>query len=260
MTDIATGDGAEFNSARSGTRNIVFEFVLQGTPARTIEDLRLILYRMFGTKERIKIGIITDTRDVFTHGFVESMEPNIFTSVATAQISIICPESYFFATNPVSEPFLATQPLFEFPWENLSLVTPLLEFSTDFETDEQEVIYEGDKPVGVVMEYVFSGAVENLEIFNLTTRQTMKIDDALLALIVGSGIIAGDQLLINTITGSKNIVFVRAGIHYNILNALTEDSHWIQLIVGSNILTYDATLGKSNITGNLAYSILYEGI
>ena len=91
-TDIATTDGALFNSARVSTRNIVLSVRYLGT---VIEDIRQLSYKYFPVKKKVNLVIETDNRSLEIEGYVESNEPDIFSKEESAAISIVCAFPFF---------------------------------------------------------------------------------------------------------------------------------------------------------------------
>lgn len=92
-TNYATLDGAYFNSSRGETRNI--NITLRPMDP-DVEGNRLKAYRFFPVKEKVKIEVITDNRDGVIEGYVESVEPTIFSDEESIDISIICPDPFFY--------------------------------------------------------------------------------------------------------------------------------------------------------------------
>lgn len=93
MTERSTSDGSKFNSARLTNRNIVI--TAEFTHASSIEEARLLSYRMFPVKKPVKIIVFTDNREVTTDGYVESNVPYIFEEHSYCTISILCESAYF---------------------------------------------------------------------------------------------------------------------------------------------------------------------
>ena len=87
-TENGINDGAVFNSAHVGYRNIVLTLRFIGTD---IETLRQISYQYFATKQNIHLLIETDNRVMNIDGYVESNDPTIFSKREGCKISIIWP-------------------------------------------------------------------------------------------------------------------------------------------------------------------------
>ena len=78
--------------------------------------------------------------------------------------------------------------------------------------------------------------------------------------ITGSTIVVGDDIYICTVKGKKSITLLRNGVRTNILNCLTKDSSWIQLVKGDNILAYTAEKGSEMLYFTVYNNIIYEGV
>lgn len=128
-TEISTNDGSLYNSARVNSRNIVMSLKLMFNPQ--IEDTRQDSYKYFPIKKKVTLLIETDNRICETYGYVESNEPDIFSSDEMTQISIVCPDPYFYSAGPDGTNttiFYGVEPLFEFAFSNESLTESLIEF------------------------------------------------------------------------------------------------------------------------------------
>lgn len=260
-TEISSGDGARFNSARISTRNIVFTFRLLEAP--TVEDSRQKTYKYFPIKTNVTLLFETDNRLCQITGYVESNKPNIFSEEEDTQISIICPNPYFISMsnggmNTVV--FFGDEPVFEFPFSNESLTDPLIVFGNIELRQEEIVPYDGDSEVGFTIKMHALGEVRQITIYNTKTRETMKIDTDILNEITGSGIVAGDEITISTIKGDKHITLLRNGEEINILNALGKDVDWFQLAKGDNRFAYICEYGAENLELSINYQTLYEGV
>ena len=148
-TEIATTDGSRFNSARLSQRNIVLYFVFEevihsisgiaggaivipdggiietggyqitDVDMETIEDIRHKTYKYFPLKKQLTLEFETDTRTLQISGYVESNTPSIFSEREGCQISIICPDPYFYDAKGVKEVEFGTHdPLLQFPISN----------------------------------------------------------------------------------------------------------------------------------------------
>lgn len=260
-TTIASSDGDLFNMARLSGRNIVLSLVFLYAP--TIEDVRLKSYKYFPIKKPLTLLIETDNRTAEIKGYVETNEPDIFSKEENTKISILCPDPYFYSVgeNGTKETiFSGIESTFEFEFENNSLTEDLIEFGAIQNLTEQTVWYDGDAETGVVINIHALGAVDNITIYNIGTRESMKIDTQKLANLTGNGIIAGDEITITTIKGSKTIYLLRNGIVTNILNCLDRAADWFQLSKGDNLFTYTAEHGSTNLQFRILSRIIYEGV
>lgn len=251
-------DGSTFNSARKEQRNIVLKLGFLENP--TIEDTRQASYKYFPLKQRVKVVVETDNKTVQTYGYVESNEPDIFSKEETADISIICPDPYFYSVIAGVVNFSGVDAQFEFPFSNESLTEKLIIFGEIMTEPQQSIFYTGEAEVGFRMYIHAEGPVENVTIHNLVSLQSMTIDTDILTALTGEGLDHGDDIIISTLRGQKSVTLIRDGVSINILNALGPDSDWLTLSPGDNIFYYEATLGETNLEFRIEYDVLYEGI
>ena len=263
-TEVSTNDGSLFNSARLSQRNIVLDMVFINTVyGESIEDLRQKSYKYFPLKKSVELTIETDNRYVKTTGYVESNEPDIFSSQEGTQISIICPDPYFYSAgedgNNVTD-FYTIDPMFEFPFSNESLTDPLLIFGEIQIKTEGVITYYGDSEIGVVIYIHAIGPATNINIYNTETREVMMINTTKLEKLTGKGLVASDDIVINTTKGEKSITLIREGASYNILNCLDKNTDWFTLSKGDNIFAFTAETGVTNLQFRIENQVIYEGV
>lgn len=259
--ELATNDGSIDNSARLSSRNIVMSLQFMESP--TIEETRLKSYKYFPIKRNIKFLIETDNRICETIGRVETNVPTIFSNAEGCQISILCPNPYFYSAgeNGTNQTiFYGTDPLFEFPFSNESLTEDLIEFGSIENRTEGTIYYDGDTEIGITIQIHAVGEAEGLVIYNTKTREIMRINDDKLKSLLGSGIQAGDEITITTSRGEKGIYMLRSGVTTNILNSLEKPIKWFQLSKGDNTFAYTASAGLTNLQFRIENKVIYEGV
>lgn len=258
-TEVATNDGSVYNSARLDSRNIVLELIFEG---QNIEEIRHKSYKYFPTKKPISLTFTTDRREASITGYVESNEVILFSKREGSQISIVCPDPYFYSIseNTQATVFYGIDPLFEFEFSNESLTEKLIEFGSINAVTDANVFYNGDAEVGVTVTLHATGPAEGIGIYNTGTRESMLINTDRVAAISGGPIQAGDDIIICTVKGRKSARLLRAGTYYNILNALDRGARWFQLAKGDNVFAYTAEVGIANLQFRVENDTLYEGI
>lgn len=257
-TEVATKDGSLYNSARLPSRNIVISCKYLWKP--TIEHVRQLSYRYFPIKRRVTLLFETDNRTAQIEGYVESNEPTIFSNFEGSDISIICPDPYFYSLGSEQTLFGSIEPMFEFPFSNESLTDNLIEMSVINTTNQAVVVYEGDFEVGITITIYAVGEAKAITIYNVGTRESMELDTDKIEAITGSGIVDGDEITICTVTGKKSISLLREGTRYNILNCLSKDSDWFTLSKGYNLFAYEAETGAINLQFKIENQTVYEGV
>jgi hypothetical protein len=255
---VVTMDGDIYNSARMTKRNIVLTLVFAGDA----EENRHKTYQYFPVKKPLLLTFNTDRRSVRTLGFVESNQPDIFSAQVQTQISVICPDPYFYDAdqNFAVATFFGVAPSFEFPFGNESTTVKLLEFGNIVRVTEQNLFYAGDIPAGLTIRARIFGAVGDLTVVNTVTLETLTVSNDRLAATVGAGFTAGDELTITTAPGKKRAQLLRGGLYYNVINALGPVVDWMTVSKGDNLVAFTATSGTDNVQLSIAYDELYEGV
>lgn len=258
MSTNSTSDGGTFNSSYVNSRNIVLNFKYLENP--TIELSRKNSYKYFPIKKQVKLEFTTDSNSVEIYGFVESNEPNIFSKSEETQISIICPDPYFYSLYNYLTIFYGVESNFEFEFSNESLTENLIEFGIIQNTNQNNVYYDGDAETGVYIEMKAIGNASNITIYNLKTRTLMALNSDKIVELTGSDIINGDQIFISTVQNNKYVTLFRDGQYINILNALDKNSNWFVLSRGDNEFAYTADEGLTDLQFSISHKKLYEGI
>lgn len=261
MTKLAGMDGSIFNSARLENRSILLRLILEESP--TIEDARLRTYKYFPIKKPVELRIETDRRSSFATGYVISNEPDVFSKRESNSIEIDCPDPYFYSAGEGGKKvtaFFGVEPTFEFEFSNESVTDDILEFGEIQNQAERNIIYDGDAEIGVLITIHALGPATNISIYNTGTRDFMQILTSKIEEMTGSGIVAGDDIIISTVRGNKYVQLLRNGVYINILNALTKDSDWFLLTRGDNVFAYIADSGSENLQFTIENRIRYEGV
>lgn len=261
-SEISTNDGSLYNSARLGQRNIVMTLAFLDQTL-TAEQVRHLSYKYFPIKKPVTLFFEADERICMIEGYVETNDPVIFSNQEYTQLSIICPDPYFYSAGEDgnhSTVFFGIEPLFEFPFSNESLTENLIEFGEIQQMTEQVIEYYGDAEIGVTIYINAIGTVGDITIYNTGTREMMVIDVSKIKSLTGQGFGSGDEIIINTQRGHKSIRLLRGGRYYNILNALDKDADWFQLAHGDNVFTYTAESGTSNLQFRIENRTIFEGV
>lgn len=257
--EVATIDGGIFTSSRCTARNIVITLSMMFDPL--IEDARLRAYKYFPIKKPISIELITDYRHAIAYGYVESNQPTVFTDHETTQISIICPDPWFYEIEQSVYVFSGVDPMFEFPFSNESLIENLIEFGNIREDNRSTIDYKGDVDTGVLITcHVMTGIVENLVLWNVETREHMRIDTTKIKKLTDIQFSQGDDIVINTKTGEKSIQLLHDGKYYNIISCIEKDADWFKLTTGYNTFTFVADHGANGMLMTITYRNAYGGV
>lgn len=257
--EVATVDGGIFTSARMGQRNIVITLSPLFNP--TIEDSRIRIYKYFPIKKKIHLDFLMDRRHAECEGYVEGNTPTIFSDHETIQISIICPDPYFYELGKEEMAFAGTLPLFQFPFSNESLTEPLLEFGEIHQDNRAILRYSGDVDTGIdITIHVMNETAEQITLWNVETREQIKIDTLKMKRLTGITFSQGDDIEISTKIGYKYARLLHDGKYWNIISCINKDADWFQLTAGNNVFTFTADSGESNLMVTFYYRNAYGGI
>lgn len=228
----ATVDGTTFNSAYVNERTIIVTMAING-PAETN---RINLYKYFKSKRKVRLYYKNGVRDVFIDGYVQKIEIGFFEQKQTAQITIICPKTYFNGLEESVTEFSSVESLFEFPF---AIEEEGIEFSRLKLGEQKSVINNGDVDTGVLINLSAIGSVINPKIYNVDTRESFILDVQMSE---------GDTITINTRQKEKGVTMTSKGVTINIIGKMRKGSSWFQLASGDNLFTYDADEFLENLS------------
>lgn len=240
----ATFDGSTFKSSRVNERNIVIEIVLDDN----IENSRLNLYKYFKSKSKVTLYLKTNRRDVYTIGYVESFECDLFEERQKAQISLLCPFPYFVDVKADINDFGITTDLFEFPF---SIAAEGIPFSDTIINSRRSIINNGDVESGLIINLHATSTVLNPKIYNEDTNEYF---------ILNVEMQEGDDIVINTNKGEKGVTHTKNGVTTNIINAIEYGSSWFQIEPGDNMFLYTADAYPENLRCTFVHSDCYGGV
>ena len=125
----------------------------------------------------------------------------------------------------------------------------------EFEHHEESLIVDvyNDGHVSTGMRIVFKalGALTNPQLFNINTREFVKINRAMSA---------GDVITVDTSYGNKSVKLLSDGVESNIYRSMDGDSTFMQLDIGDNVFRYDADEGLANLEVTVYFSQKYLSI
>ena len=295
VTEVASSDGAYFNSARQNSREITLTLLLNWAP--TIELARKDSYSYFPLKRPIRLIFYSDP-DMslgkygascarYIDGYVQENTVEIFGSKnCAAQITVKCPDPHFYACSPVSYEkriFGEGGSAFSFPYSNESLDENLTYFGEASPvTNSLLVEYPYDAiPTGMDVVLRFKQDLLSFDTlgvygyFKFTQVETGKSLQVNLASITkypdySNGYLAGDALVITTIRGKKDVTISRSSINngegFSVLGIMEDPaSDWLEFQPGSNTFTVSTSMGLDPVANGIysvevQYTPAYEGV
>lgn len=203
----ATRDGEDFQSARRGVRNIVFEIALEPDySVSTVRDLRNQVYGYFMPKTWVNLRFFTvDDHEYDIMGQVETCESEIFSEEPTVSVSVLCYDPDFFDFTPVE-----------------------LEGDTVEDSTEMAVEYLGTSETGVKITLAVDREISDFTVYHRTPTDELRIFEFAAALE------AGDVVVLNSVPGEKAVTLTRLGVTTSVLYGMSAQSKWPLLAPGTN--------------------------
>lgn len=244
-------DGSYLNNAFIEKRNVVISFQMRGLD---IEKRRHLLYRVVKPSRYIKVYYKTAGIDVYAEGYVETCELSNFDVLTSGQISIICPDPYWYSTSAIYAYYSQVTGAFHFPFPGSDVPFPLGVYST---TDNITIQNDGDE-TGFTIRIEASSSETVPEIAAVTP--TIYNADTGEYLQIKGEILKGDVITITTKTGNKTVTLTRNGVDSNIINRLVSGSTWLSLREGKNTFHVQAVRGVKNLKVTLMHRNAYLGV
>lgn len=244
-------DGSYLNNAFIEKRNLVISFEMRGID---IEKRRHLLYRVVKPSRYIKVYYKTARIDVYAEGYVETCEISNFDTLTSGQISIICPDPYWYSTSAIYAYYSQVTGAFHFPFPESDAPFPLGIYST---TDNIIIQNDGDETGFTIQieassdETVPEIAAVTPTIYNADTGEYLQIKGE---------IFKGDVITITTKTGNKTVTLTRNGVDSNIINRLVSGSTWLSLREDKNTFHVQAVRGVKNLKVTLMHRNAYLGV
>jgi phage-related protein len=164
------------------------------------------------------------------------------------QISIICPQPYFYETTTNIITFNGIIDLFEFPFSNPIEGMPFSEIMTN---QVRQITNSGYIEGGMILEIEATGNIVEPKVYNLDTMEHFTLNIELLA---------GDKLTINTRDRNKSVKLERDGVVSNVINTIAQDSTWLKAAIGVDNFTYATVYGDENLNLTIYYNNLFQGV
>lgn len=238
-------DGSYLNNAFIEKRNVVIPFEMRGFD---VEKRRHELYKIVKPSRYIKIYYSTKNISVYAEGIVETCEIENFETLTKGQISIICPDIYWYSTTSQMAYYsqITGGFTFPFPTENNPQPFTLGKYNTQ---NIMEIVNDGDE-TGFTLEIEAIADASSPTLYNADTDEYLQITGDLQA---------GDIITVTTKTGNKTVTLNRGGVRSNIINRLVSGSTWLTLREGKNRFYLRGT-GLNNLKVRIVHTNAYLGV
>ncbi len=252
ITKNANRDGATYGQATFSPRIINLEFGII-TNSRT-EQFKLreyvnrvltpkydlnILYEYPGGKKTIsgRLSGVLSMPEAGVSGYQKVL------------CAIECPDPYWQDVSGISQEIANWRGAFEFP-----LIIPEdegIEMGVRLSNLVATIDNKGGVATGMRVVFKATGTVEKPSLFNIQTREFIKIKKTLNA---------GEELIVTTSLGNKRVYLKKDNVITNGFVWLDDRSSFMQLEIGKNIFRYDAEKGIDNLEMVISYTQQYAGV
>lgn len=228
-------------------RNIL----IKGAIRDDVINNRQKLYRAFPLKSTGILYYYEDSLERKIEYKVESVQIDNKGLHKQFQISLICHNPYFTDLDKTILQMATWSPCFKF-----ALKIPQntgIKFGVKNTTSMATIQNDTNIEFGMTLIFTANDTVVNPSLFNVDTREEMKIEKTMEA---------GDKIIVNTYRQNKNITYIPSanGIEQNINNLMVYGSKFLQIHHGSNTYRYNADTGVDNLEAVIEYVNEYEAV
>lgn len=241
-------DGSTYTGSTLDNRNVV----IQGAITENREINREKLLSIVNPKLRAKLIYDNGNIKKYIECVVENAPTITKENKPKFQISLLCPNPYWKDYIDSKVNIALWKGDFHFP-----LAIPK---TTGIIMGHREpslivnVNNAGQVKTGIVIEFYARGSLKNPSLFNVNTREFIKINKSM---------VAGEKIIVNTNFGKKKILSVNNGIETDIVNYLDiigGGDTFLQLDIGDNLFRYDADENLNNLEATIYYNNNYLGV
>ena len=243
--------GDRYKSSRATKRNIV----VQGRIYNNFYDNRQLLYRVF------RIGALgrfcysePNRANRYADYYVEKVDIDQNAYRGQYQISLICPDPFFYAGDSESVDLSAWASDFTFEHDFLAAGEELGHREASMIKEIQNL--NGVSGIGMKIIMTTTGSVTNPYVYLAETGEQIAIGTSTNQYTLTSDV----QVEIETTTGQKNIVQIEDGVETRINEYLDPDSSFFQLLAGTNTIGYNADSGAEYLNVHIEYKMRYLGV
>ena len=239
-------NGSYLNNAFIEKRNLVISFAMRGIK---IEQNRHALYKIVKPSRYVKVYYRTQNIDVYTEGYVESCNITNFTNETIGQISILCPDIYWYSINSTYAYFARISGAFHFPFPESDAPFPLGTYNhsniISLQNDGDEIGFT------LILENVGKENVVNPTIYNVDSGAYLQIKTIMQP---------GDVITVTTKIGNKTVTLTRNGVNSNLINSFVAGSTWLTLPTGKTRLRISAVLNLNDLKVTAIHTNAYLGV
>lgn len=244
-------NGDRYKNSRVLKRNIV----VMGKIFDDFWENRQLMYRVFRTGSLGKFCYTEpDRSNRYADYYVESVEIDQDPFRGQYQISLICPDPFFYAADAEHVDLASWVSDFEFIHEFVAEGEEIGHRETSMIKEIQNL--NGVDGIGMKIVLTASGSVTNPYVYSYDTGDQIKIGTEANPYTLTST----KRVEIDTTTGKKNIVQIENNIETRINEYLDPESTFFQLGAGVNTIGYNAAEGSAFLNVHIEYKMRFLGV
>lgn len=245
-SEVGLLDGQQFNSSKVQMRTLSVAFAIEDNAAEN----RIAAYKVCRPKHKIRAYYVSETRNVYIDGYVQSVEVGYFDVKQVCTVTILCPYPYWQAAQAIIDEMSSVLPSFHFAFAStdakeliFGVIDPLASIS---------VPNNGEAETGMTIELQAYGEIVNPKVIDYETGDFIGVDFTMQA---------GDLITITTQAGEKGVTLLRDGVTTNIFNSLMRGITWLQLPFGGGVYAHEVESGQpGDLVISIIHNDLYEGV
>lgn len=244
-------NGDRYKNTRAVKRNIV----VQGKIFDDFWNNRQLMYRVFRLGSLGRFCYQEPNRENrYADYYVEKCDIDQTPASGQYQISLICPDPFFYAADPEHVDLASWISDFEFEHDFLAEGEELGHRETSMIKEIQNL--NGVDGIGMRITLTASGNVVNPYVYLYETGEEIRIGTDSNEYTLTSS----KQVEIETTTGRKNIVQIANNVRTRINEYLDPESSFFQLGAGINTIGYNAKSGAGFLNVHIEYKMRYLGV
>lgn len=185
---------------------------------------------------------------------VEKIEQESSGHVRQSVISLLCADPFFKAQEDTLVTMAGWESMFEFPHHFLKLGE---EIAVRVTRQLVEIQNESSADlIGMTITMEAIQPVTNPRMYHVESDSYIQLGDDNNEFVMQNG----DQVIINTENNNKNVYLIRNGVKTIINEYISDESEYIQLTHGRNLLRYSAKSGEEYLSVNIKFRMKYQGV
>lgn len=243
-------DGTTEISSNLEARDISIEGSINSIRKDEILRHRQTLLRVLNPKlkGRLKYQLGNFVREVDCTVELAPIFPNIESKFKKFLIQLYCPNPFFRDVSETKNDIAIWQPSFEFA---LEIPEEGIEMGYREPSLIVNVLNKGNVKSGIKIKFKALATVENPSLFNVNTREFIKINKTMEA---------GEVITVTTHDRNHKVLTTKNGVTSNAFNDIDLDSTFLQLDPGDNLFRYDADEGLDNLEVSIYHNSQYLGV